>query len=139
MALFLYRINGGKVLGISTDPAAYSNIDTSFFATIDNPSVPDGEDLTIAKIWDVTQVRNATSAEIAAFVTAESQDQVSTDRMQAKASINSLPITKKYLQAIVSLLLDEINTLRALHSLTDRTIAQAKTAIDNKIDSGNFD
>ena len=43
------------------------------------------------------------------------------------------------LRALVKVLLDEINTLRALHSLGDRTLAQAKTAIQGAIDAGDVD
>ena len=42
---------------------------------------------------------------------------------------------KRYLKGLVLALLDEINDLRDEHSLAHRTPAQAKTAIENKIDS----
>ncbi len=42
---------------------------------------------------------------------------------------------ERTLRAIVELLVDELNVLRALHSLPDRTIAQARSAIRNKIDN----
>ena len=40
------------------------------------------------------------------------------------------------LRAVVKLMIDEVNTLRALHSLADRTAAQARTAIRNALDGG---
>jgi hypothetical protein len=42
---------------------------------------------------------------------------------------------RRLFRALVESLVDEINTLRALHSLPDRTVAQARTAILNKIDN----
>jgi hypothetical protein len=41
------------------------------------------------------------------------------------------------LRAVVQVMTAEINTLRALHSLPDRTNAQVKNAILSKIDSGS--
>ena len=41
---------------------------------------------------------------------------------------------ERALKAIVLLVIDEINILRAQHGLADRTPAQAKTAFDNKVD-----
>ncbi len=42
----------------------------------------------------------------------------------------------KVLLALVKLLIDEFNILRAEHGLSPRTLAQLLTAIDNKIDGG---
>lgn len=42
---------------------------------------------------------------------------------------------RRLFRALVESLVDEINTLRTLHSLPDRTVAQARTAILNKIDN----
>lgn len=42
---------------------------------------------------------------------------------------------RRLFRALVESLVDEINTLRALHSLPDRTVAQARTAILSKIDN----
>lgn len=40
---------------------------------------------------------------------------------------------EKILKAFAELLVDEFNILRALHSLPDRTFAQLRTAIRNKV------
>lgn len=40
---------------------------------------------------------------------------------------------RRLLRAFAELLIDEFNTLRALHGLTPRTFAQFRTAIKNKI------
>jgi len=45
----------------------------------------------------------------------------------------------KLLKAILGLLVDEINTLRGLHGLPARTVAQVRTAIAAKLDSGAAD
>lgn len=44
-------------------------------------------------------------------------------------------IPKRALRAALLLILDEINILRGLHSLADRTPAQARTAFKNKLKS----
>ena len=51
---------------------------------------------------------------------------------QAKGNFD----TQKVLVAFVKLLIKELNTLRALHGLPNRTFAQLRTAIRNEIDSG---
>jgi hypothetical protein len=38
-------------------------------------------------------------------------------------------------RAVAELMIDELNVLRALHTLPDRTVAQARAAIRNKIDN----
>lgn len=42
---------------------------------------------------------------------------------------------KRVLRAIVELLIDELNVLRTIEGLPDRTIAQTRSAIRNKIDT----
>lgn len=43
--------------------------------------------------------------------------------------------TRRVLIALAELLVDEFNALRTLHGLPDRTFAQLRTAIRNKIDA----
>jgi hypothetical protein len=43
------------------------------------------------------------------------------------------------LRAFADIVKDEINILRSQHGLGDRTLAQLKTAIKNRIDSGSVD
>jgi len=45
----------------------------------------------------------------------------------------------KLLKAILGLLVDELNTLRGLHGLPARTMAQVRAAIAAKLDSGAAD
>ena len=42
-------------------------------------------------------------------------------------------------RALVSIIIDEFNILRGLHSLPDRTMTQLKAVIDARIDSGDAD
>lgn len=136
---FLYRINGGQVLGASVDAAAYANIDATLFGVLTNPTLLNGADLGVAKIWDGTRIRNATNPEITAFATAAAQDQIVSDRAIAKAWFQSNPVQRKVLRAIVSVIVDELNILRANDSLAPRTTTQAYTAVLARIDDGTVD
>jgi len=49
------------------------------------------------------------------------------------------PAEIKLLKAILGLLVDEVNTLRGLHGLPTRTMAQVRAAIAAKLDSGAAD
>lgn len=60
-------------------------------------------------------------------------------RGEAKANYDGQISMGQALRALVKVLIDEINILRAQHSLPDRTLAQAKTAIQNAIDAGDVD
>ena len=84
--------------------------------------------------WDITAdtvtlvdqaTRDARDAEIAAYEQGR-LDQSAKDNLD----------TQIILRAIVRLVVDELNILRAEHALPDRTYAQARTAIFNLIDGG---
>jgi len=60
-------------------------------------------------------------------------------RASARGQYDGQTTAGQAFRALVKVLLDEINTLRAQHSLADRTLAQAKTAIQSAIDSGDVD
>jgi len=137
--IFKYNLSSNEVKGVTSDPNTYDNIDTNFQATIVDPATPDGIGTVPTKIKDGAVVRNATGPEIAGFPALAAADQVLKDRTAAKDFFDLDPVTRKYLKAIVQVTLDEINTLRALHSLADRTPAQAKAAIEGKIDAGDYD
>lgn len=139
MPTFLYRINGGQVQGASLDPTAYDNRDTQFFDIAIAVATPDGQNLVPPKIFDGTVVRNATSAEQTAFAAAEATDDNLLHRRRAKELLDTQLQMRKILRALVKVLVDEINTLRAQHALPARTNAQAFTAIQNEIDAGTFD
>lgn len=140
--VFQYRKSSGEVLGVSADNAAYAGQDATYYASVQDPPQPNGADLSTAKIWDGTNLRNATSGEISGFPASTATDLTLQQRAVAWNRLQGTDaITRKMLQAIVSVLLDEINTLRtnAALGLSARTMAQAKTAILNKLGSGTVD
>jgi hypothetical protein len=57
----------------------------------------------------------------------------------AKAELNGFASLPLLLRAFADVVKDEVNILRALHSIPDRTLAQLRTAIDGRIDSGDVD
>jgi len=88
------------------------------------------------------EVPDVTQAALDTAHTAYLADQTNIDAATAAAKETSSRDSDKVkydiertLRAIVELLIDELNTLRALHSLPDRTIAQARSAIRSKIDN----
>ncbi len=136
---FLYKKTSNQAVKLSSDPNAFDNFDPVFFDTITDPTLPNGADLAIPKIKQGTTIQNATGTEILGFPVHDAADQVLMDRTSAINSYDLDPITKKVLKAIVQLMLDEINTLRAQHSLGERTPAQAKAAIEGMINAGDYD
>jgi len=88
------------------------------------------------EVADVTQT--ALDAALASYLadqanidaaTAAAKD--TTSRDADKSSYDS----KRLFRALVEVLLDEINALRTIEGLPDRTLAQARTAIQGKIDN----
>lgn len=85
---------------------------------------------------DVTQA--ALDAALAAYIA----DQANIDAATAASKDTSSRDgekewydNKRIFRALVEVLIDEINVLRTIESLPDRTLAQARTAIQGKIDS----
>ena len=78
------------------------------------------------------------AAEVAAAAAAS---QAATDaiRASAAAGLDGFAEVPLLLRAFAKVLLSEINTLRAQHSLADRTVAQMKNAITNEVNSGDSD
>lgn len=136
MTTFLFRVNGGEVLGISVDPNTYSDLADPFLDSVVNPSTPDGENLVPTKIWDLTNVRNATAPEIANFVVAADADQVESDKQDAQDLIELQGVFRRSFKAVILALIEEVNVLRALHSLPPRTLTQAVNSIKEKISDG---
>jgi len=75
----------------------------------------------------------------AAQAAADAIQQIADTRVAAKDRIEGFADSSLFLRAFVSILIEEFNTLRALHSLPDRTMAQLKSAIGNRIDDGTVD
>ena len=67
-------------------------------------------------------------------------DSVATFRRKAREALDEQQAeTEGLIRALALVVMDEINLLRAEHSLAARTPAQIRTAIKNKIDSGEAD
>ncbi len=79
-----------------------------------------------------TSEKSAQDAERAAAVDASL-------RTEAKAQMDGLHVDSLLLKAFADVLREEINSLRALHSLPPRTLVQLKNAIRNRIDDGTVD
>ncbi len=134
MAAFLYRINGGEVLGVSINAAAYASNTDPLLDFVDAPATPDGEALVPSKIFIApSTVRAATAPEIASFPVAEAFDLNVAQKQEAEDLVDTQVVFRKTFKALALVLLDEINILRMLHSLPDRTLSQAVTAIKGKI------
>ncbi len=58
-----------------------------------------------------------------------------TKETASRDSDKDLYDNKRLWRAVAELMVDELNVLRALHALPDRTVAQANAAIRNKIDN----
>lgn len=142
----LYRLNGGQALAISSDNATFDTRDTTFYGVVIDPAMPDGENVN-GKIVVGTTLRNATAGELAAFATAEATDTNLQQRVIAIVELDTDPVRRKVLRGIVSVLIDELNLIRAKVSNTAnpaqpmpaRTLSQARTAIINTINGGTVD
>ena len=66
-------------------------------------------------------------------------DATLTLRKRASDLLDKVNDSEALLRALVLVMVDEINILRAEHSLADRTAAQVRTAIKNKLNSGDAD
>ena len=133
MPFYLYRKNGGQVLAASVQEAWTEDDYLSVFEDAQNL------DLSTAYWCNGSQIREATAEEIAAFDGKVIEDQIAKDRLVAKdiadALANYRQALPRVLQALASLMLQEINTLRTALSLPTYTAQQFKTALKNQIDS----
>jgi hypothetical protein len=106
-----------------------------------NPDISALQGIIPRRYWKrvLDTVVEYTQAEKDAQDAAEAAAEVAAVRAGAKnqhVGFSGLPV---YLRAFADVVREEINILRALHSLQDRTLAQLKTAIENRIDSGGVD
>jgi hypothetical protein len=115
------------------------SVDTSQFLSnplvIINPNVSNISDVS-SKYWKCSggSVLKMTQAEIDALNAQEQTDVTLGNRQTAKANLD-----ERHLKAFVKILIDEINILRANDGLSNRTINQLNTAINNYIDTGAVD
>lgn len=144
MTTALYRINGGEVVKISPTDQTFDQRDATYWAVATDPNFPDGTELReggdgplrvlgYAKIIDGADCRNATQPEIDNFAAAETADENLMDRDGARDLFENHPRFRKMMIAFADIIKDEINILRAEHSLADRTLAQLKTAMLNRM------
>lgn len=144
----LFRIRSGEVLKISLKGQPFSDRNTIRFGVQTDPARPDGDNvrdlsgadpgplrvLGFAKIWDSTNVRNATQVEIDTFSPDEVEDENEDDAEEAETLIDQgNPVTRKILKAVALVTMDEINILRALHALPLRTKVQLLNAVKSKV------
>ncbi len=146
----LFRIRGGEVIKVQLSGQDFSDADSTYWGVLTDPSRPDGDQvrdlsgedgelgplrvLGFAKFNDAGTVRNATQAEIDAFVTGEAEDKKD---MQVTGAVGALSVNPRFRKAFKALalgMMDEINILRALHGLAPRTKAQLLTAVNDRVD-----
>jgi hypothetical protein len=137
--IYIYRINGGEVLRVTSDPVA--SFDATYEATVTDPTVQAGTNFNNPAHWDGTQIRNATGPEITASAAAALTDLNLQQRAQAIAWLNANPVQRKILRAIVGQLVTQLNVLRQSPSTTFAAItqSQAENAIIAAINAGTFD
>lgn len=141
-----YRLNGGQVLGVSTDNT-YAADNTTYYGALVDPVSPDGLDLTVPKVVAAGQVRNATAQEIANFSTAEAADNVLIERDNAILRLQTDKDLRRLLRAILGLTVTQINLLRSKIAnnsnpatpMTQITEAAAVNAVITAIRNGTYD
>ena len=136
---YIYRTNGGFVKGMSISADAYATIDTDLFAIVTDPPAPDGDDLVPQKIFDAGTIRNATPAEITGFDTKLAEDETLEHRRAAKAQLDGQPTFRKINRALITVINDELNLLRAKVAIPDKTPREMLDAVKAEISSGRHD
>ncbi len=125
-----------------TNPIYYASVHTPDFDPVDWAINPD---ITLVvgqpvKYWELTGGTNAEGQEIVDLKSQAEQDAIdaaeaaareTAGRENAKTEFDDLWLLRAFAEVVV----DEINLLRAEHSLPARTPAQLRTALRNKIDN----
>lgn len=108
----------------------FQSVNTPDYPTIDWIINPDLSAVTgfDSKYWIIT-------GDVVTLMSQAERDAVDAADLEAARDgiVNILDGTEEILRAFASVMVDEINILRANHSLPDRTLAQLKTAIRNKM------
>lgn len=129
-----YRKNGGEVLSISTASDEWTP--DTYFGVYENAL---HKDLNTPQWCDGTTIRDATESEIANFPVAAAADVVAMQQNDAKNVVDATASYKnavpRMARSIVEVMIDELNTLRAEHSLSPLTLSGIQTALKNKIDA----
>ena len=137
---FLYRLSSGEILAHSTEQNPWPDIDSRFFGILSNPTVAADIDLSRPMIWDGSQVRNATQAEVAGFQAAAQNDDNLLQRELVAELFNSDRSTwGKMLRLITLVTLDEVNTLRQQLGLPLLTVDDIRNKARAYLDAGAVD
>ena len=148
MTTVLYRISSGEVVGISPKNRLWEEANPAQFALLHNPTFLDGTDnynpeqpIRGESGWqkiavpDFQEVRNATETEIAVFKTAETIDVDMMDKVFAQVFMNDHPRFKKLMKAVVVVLVELINDVRAQHNLPQLDPYEIRKQIKERIKS----
>ena len=106
-----------------------------------NPDILDLDGLVFQKYWkhDTGAIIEYTQAEKDAQDAAELASFNLSVRTTAKSNMVDFAAIPLVLRSFADVVKDEINILRTLHSLPDRTLSQLKDAIQARVDSGDAD
>ena len=94
----------------------------------------------VTRRWNGSAVVNLTAQELSDIAAARAAEADANLRARAKEYVdNHMESQSLIVRALALTVLDEINILRAEHSLTPRTTAQLKAAIEAKVDDNSAD
>jgi hypothetical protein len=115
---------------------------------VSNPDLSALEGLVPLKYWkheagaivEYTQAeKDAQDAADASTAAQDALDAIAASKADATVAMDGTENLAFLMRAFADVVKEEINILRALHSLPDRTLAQLRTAIANKVNSGDVD
>ena len=113
-----------------------------------NPDLSLLEGIVPREFWkhDAGSIVEWTQAEKDAKATADAAAQAAAAsarlvqiRAEAAGGLDDFEISPLLMRAFADIIKDEFNILRALHGLPDRTLAQLRTAITNRVNDGTVD
>ncbi len=147
----LHRTTSGEVLKISPKGQLFADADPAYWSVLTDPPFPDGtanrdtigpdlgplRQLGFQKHFDGGDVRNATQPEIDGYQAFQDTDESLADKLEAQKFFDTHPRFRKAFKAMAVLMMDEVNILRALHALPDRTKTQVLSALTNKLDAND--
>lgn len=150
LLLFYSVAHAGEYICYEEDGGSYQVITEKHYSVNGNhPAASSGNCMKIDRptfnaltkyhVVDEGAVREMTQPEKDAFDAVEAEAQDTAMRNDAKAPMDDLNSMALIIRALADIIREEINILRAEHSLSPRTLQQLKTAIKNKIDSGEVD
>ena len=144
MPTALYRISSGEVVKISLANQTWPQVDSTFWAVLTDPALPDGTQviddngdlrvLGFAKFADVggDTVRNATQPEIDTFAPAQTEDENQQDADGADSLFIDHPRWRQLYTAYSDIIKDEMNILRGWITQFKADVAAANNLADLK-------